>query len=141
MCVFVFNYIHTALIHWFIPQMLTTAWSRNSIQVSHLGGEDPTTWAITCCLPGYTLIGSWDCTSVEGERLKRCLITNANTSIEHVICSTVYHPVGFYVSINLLSVLQWTPKNMAWKYLNHSTLNYFHLNSWHKCTSRNVDCT
>lgn len=28
-------------------------------QVSHMGGRHPTTLAITCYLPGYTLVGSW----------------------------------------------------------------------------------
>lgn len=27
-------------------------------QVSHLAGRNPSTWAVTCCLPGYTLVGS-----------------------------------------------------------------------------------
>lgn len=25
----------------------------NSVQVSHVGGRDPSTWAVTCCLPGW----------------------------------------------------------------------------------------
>lgn len=33
--------------------------ANNSVQVSHVGGKDPFTWAITCCLTGYTLARSW----------------------------------------------------------------------------------
>lgn len=52
---------------WFTHQMLTTlTWARsksgahNSIQVSSMGGRDPTTWTITCYFPGYTLEESWN---------------------------------------------------------------------------------
>lgn len=31
---------------------------RLNLDLSH-GGRDPTTWAITCCLPRYVLAGSW----------------------------------------------------------------------------------
>lgn len=27
----------------------------NSVQVSHVGGRDPSAWAVTCCLPGWAL--------------------------------------------------------------------------------------
>lgn len=54
-------------IHWFSPQILAIAKigpglkprARNSVHVSHMGGMDPSTWAITGCLPGSTLVGSW----------------------------------------------------------------------------------
>lgn len=52
-------------IYWFIPQRSPTRWARmkpgiqNPTLVSHVGGGNPDTWAITSCFPGHTLAGSW----------------------------------------------------------------------------------
>lgn len=34
--------------------------AKNLIRISKVGGKDPPTSAITCCLPGYALVGIWD---------------------------------------------------------------------------------
>lgn len=53
---------------WLFPQMLTTYiqdWAMleaavlNSVWVSLMDDRDPSTWAITCCVPGCASAGSW----------------------------------------------------------------------------------
>lgn len=33
--------------------------NQNSTWISHVGGQDPGTWAVTCCLPRCPLVGRW----------------------------------------------------------------------------------
>lgn len=33
---------------------------RNSIQLSHIGDRNPTSYAVICCIPGSALTGNWN---------------------------------------------------------------------------------
>lgn len=54
--------------------------ARNPIQVSHVGHKDPSTWVITCCLPGFVFTGSWSKKQNQdlnqGPLMERCKCTN-----------------------------------------------------------------
>lgn len=39
---------------------LAKAWTREPIQVSHLGGGNPGTWVTSSCIPGSASAGNWN---------------------------------------------------------------------------------
>lgn len=74
------TYLNATIWDWVGP----TPGTKNSIQVSHIYGRDPTPWTITCCLLGYILAGS------QNGKQSRVLNLDFSTWWGHLKCFNCY---------------------------------------------------
>lgn len=102
-------FVHSSNTHnnwgWTRPKPAAQA----SVQVSHLGGRDPSTWAITCYLPGCALAGSWN------KKWSQGLNTDTLIWDADILCSIwTIRPNAYLISFSKFGSSYEHERNMDW---------------------------